>query len=123
MRKFNGLVLVVMSVVLLVSPFAALACGGGTPIVYPTTPRMAIGMQGSVSFTASGDPLRVRQDPGLVGNYLTQLYNGAKFTVVDGPQTVDSYVWWKITTDDNKVSGWVAEGANDEYYIEPLAAK
>ena len=113
---------IVMSIALLavlITPMAARACGGGE-VVYPAPEtRMAVGVQGMTSFTASGDPLRVRQEAGLSGKYLTQLYNGVKFTVIGGSQTLDNYVWWQIRTADG-LTGWVAEGEYGEYYIEPV---
>ena len=96
------------------------ACGGGE-VVYPAPEtRMAVGMNGMTSYTSSGDPLRVREEAGLNGKYLTQLYNGVKFTVIGGGQTVDNYVWWQIRTTDG-ITGWVAEGEYAEYYIEPVS--
>src|SRR5262245_64613609 len=94
---------IVMSIALLaalITPMAALACGGGEPVYPPPEVRMAVGMRGMTAYTSSGDPLRVREEAGLNGKYLTQLYNGVKFTVIGGSQTLDNYVWWQIRTDD-----------------------
>ncbi len=104
----------------LITPLAALACGGGGPVYPPPQTRMAVGMQGMTAYTASGDPLRVRTEPGLNGTYITQLVNGVKFTVIGGSQTLDNYIWWQIKTADG-ITGWVAEGEYGDYYIQPLS--
>ncbi len=119
MRKAHVMILSIALLAVLITPLAARACGGGGPVYPPPQTRMAVGVQGVTAYTASGDPLTVREEPGLNGKYLTQLYNGVKFTVVDGSQEMDNFIWWKITTADG-VTGWVAEGEYGDYYIQPL---
>jgi hypothetical protein len=119
MRKVHLIAVVALFMTVLATPLTASACGESEN-PYPPVTRFDLGMRGTVAFTMSGDPLRVREQPGLSAKYLTQLQNGVKFTVTSGPEHSNNYLWWKITTEDGKISGWVAEGAYDEYYIAPL---
>jgi Bacterial SH3 domain len=122
MRRAHVIIFTMVTVFgFLINPLVASACGGGGGGGYPPPQtRMAVGAQGMVSYTESGDPVRVRQEPGLSGTYITQLYNGATFTVIGGSQQIDNYIWWQITTPDG-VTGWIAEGEYGEYYVQPLA--
>ncbi len=119
MRRSGVIIFSIALLAVLINPLVASACGGGG-YYPPPQARMTVGMHGMVAYTASGDPLRVREQPGLSGDYMTQLYNGARFTVIGGSQQIDNYVWWQIVTDDGKITGWVAEGEYGEYYIQPL---
>jgi hypothetical protein len=119
MRKFTAIAFLAVIITTLATPLAAFACGGGgNP--YPPVARLAVGTHAMTSFTSSGDPLVVREKPGYDGKFLTQLYNGTSFTVIEGPVKASGYLYWKVTTDDGKVTGWIAEGAYDEYWTQPL---
>jgi hypothetical protein len=122
MRRIHAFVFIMALFAVLISPVLASACGEGEPIWPPPQTRLAVGTQAMVSYTASGVPLRVREEPGLSGKYITQLYNGARFTVIGGSQEIDNFVWWQITTPDGKITGWLAEGEYGEYYVEPLTS-
>jgi len=80
---------------------------------------MDIGIKGRVSYT-DGTPLRLRREPfiDLKTNYIKDLSEGTRFTILDGPVCKDEYVWWKIRT-NNDHEGWSAEGDYDEYFMEP----
>ena len=85
--------------------------------------RLNTGMQGAViTHGESGDatPTRIRDQAGKDGKQVGQLLTGDLFNVVDGPKCLDSYVWWKVKRIGDNLSGWVAEGDNDSYYINPL---
>jgi hypothetical protein len=43
---------------------------------------------------------------------------GSTFTVVDGPQCADSYLWWQVNY--NGKIGWTPEGENTTYWLEPI---
>jgi hypothetical protein len=117
MRKLSIIILGVALLMILSTPLAAKACGGG--MYYPPlASRMHVGMKAMTTYTASGDPLRVRETPGLDGKYLTQFYNGTKFNIVNGPVEMSGYTWWQITTPDGKVNGWLAESGEGEYWIQ-----
>ena len=123
MRKVSGVVIIMALFAVLVTPLVASACGGGEGSFPPPQARLTVGTQGMVSNTASGLPLRVREEPGLSGKYITRLPNGTQFTVIGGSQEIDNYIWWQITTADGTITGWLAEGEWGEYYVEPITKK
>src|SRR5215510_10457735 len=118
MAKKSIAIFALALMVVLGNPLITKACGGGMYYA-PLYSRMAVGMHGMTTYTQSGDPLRVRETPGLDGKYLTQLYNGTPLTIIAGSKDVDGLTWWQITTADGKVSGWVAESGEGEYYLTP----
>ena len=46
------------------------------------------------------------------------LPQGAVFTVLDGPQCNQGYVWWQIRL-TNGIVGWAAEGSATDRFMEP----
>lgn len=83
-----------------------------------SAPIMTVGGRGQVAFTG-GTPSRLRYLPGTDGSVAASLPEGTTFTVTGGPECAQGYRWWQVTLSDGMV-GWVAEGAPDEYWIEPL---
>lgn len=81
--------------------------------------RLQPGVHARVTFT-DGTPLRVRRDPGKSGQILAQMPEGTEFTILEGPQCVDQGAWWRIQTDNGALTGWVLEGENGVYFVEPL---
>ncbi len=53
------------------------------------------------------EQLRMRVDPGLTQELVATLADGTRLSVLDGPQSVDGYTWWKVQTEDGQ-QGWVA---------------
>lgn len=101
-------------------------CGstGTTPPCPPAddpaylAPRLSVGIQARVVTT--GIPNNIRQQAGSSSQLLGEIPPGATFTVVGGPScsTLDKIVWWRV--DYNGISGWTAEGKDQEYWLEPL---
>lgn len=120
MRRVFGIVAVLVAIAAFISPVAAQACGGGM-MYSPVPTRLSVGMKAMMTYTASGDPVVVRQAAGLAGDYLGQLYNGTQVEVLAGPVQIDDLNWWQIRTADGKISGWSAEGSDGEYWISPAA--
>jgi len=81
-------------------------------------PRLSVGGRGQVAFT-DGTPSRLRYAPGTLGSVAVSLPEGTAFTVVGGPECAQGYRWWQVQLADG-TTGWVAEGAPDEYWLEPL---
>ncbi len=83
----------------------------------PSPSRVASGMQAVVE--GGGVPNRVRAEPGIEAEVLTQMPPGATFIIVGGPEcgVDDQLRWWQVSY--NGVVGWTAEGEGDEYYIAP----
>jgi len=51
--------------------------------------------------------LRLRAEPGLTQETLRILDEGTQLKVLEGPETMDGYKWWKVQTEDGQI-GWVA---------------
>ncbi|RMG70458.1 MAG: SH3 domain-containing protein [Chloroflexi bacterium] len=62
-------------------------------------------------------PLNVRSGPSTQYRIIGQLNVGTIFFVLEGPVCSERYVWYRVEHGD--LIGWVAEGDNDQYYIEP----
>ncbi|MDX2162233.1 MAG: hypothetical protein SF162_12980 [bacterium] len=80
-------------------------------------PRLVVGERGRV---LPGDPNNVRDQPSASGVRVGQIPGGGHFTVLEGPVCAEGYNWWRIQTAD--VSGWTVEGADGDYWVEPLPA-
>lgn len=78
--------------------------------------RLQIGMRARVAFT-DGTQLRLRRDPG--GEQLGSLNGGEEFNITAGPVCLGESAWWRLRMDDGRI-GWVAEGDNEAYYVEPV---
>ncbi len=66
-------------------------------------------------------PINIRSQPGLQnGIIIGQAPNGTDFSVLDGPVCADHYVWWKVQSEDGRLSGWIAEGDAKQPYVVPL---
>ena len=71
-----------------------------------------------VTFT-DGTPLRVREEPGKTAKILKTIPEGTEMFLMEGPECADQGVWWRMQTNNGSVTGWVMEGENGVYYIEP----
>lgn len=80
--------------------------------------RLKVGEGARVTFT-DGKALRVRSEAGKSATVLGQMPEGTEMTVIDGPVCVGEGLWWKITSADGKLNGWVLEGEDGDYYLEP----
>lgn len=94
----------------------------------PDTPptRFAIGVRGIVRSAAPGDTpnsLRIHDKATIQSPILVYLPENRPFTIVDGPQCADGYIWWKLKSDDGGVTGWAAEGDTSKYYYMPLVSE
>lgn len=78
--------------------------------------RLEIGGTGEVE--EGGLPNRVRANPSVTAEQLFQLQPGSVFTVINGPQCGNGFVWWQIETEDGQI-GWTAESnvADQDYYL------
>jgi hypothetical protein len=88
----------------------------------PMPPRMVDNYYGRVAFR-DGAPMYVRYQPGRTRS-AARLDEGDEFLVVDGPHCLNGVNWWQVR-DNSLVSvdnyrGWLPEGVNGVYFIEPL---
>ncbi len=80
--------------------------------------RLQVGATAAVS----QDPPQannVRNGAGASQRKVGQIQPGERVTVLDGPRCVDGWVWWKIRSLDNGLTGWTAEGDKDSYWLVP----
>lgn len=96
---------------------------GNCPIGFSgyMTSRLAVGAQCRVEDEEGSAPNRVRQNPTVTAEQLFQLQPGDEFSVINGPQCGNGYVWWQIESTDGRI-GWTAESSvgDQEYYLEPV---
>ncbi len=76
------------------------------PAAQPVPTAVAIGVTAEVD--AGGNGLNLREGPGLTFQVLALLPDGTRLEVLDGPQEVDGYTWWRVRTLDDGREGWVA---------------
>ncbi len=88
---------------------------GGTPTQTSiANGSLKVGVEATVN-TAGGAPLNMRDNPGLKGNLITRLPSDSRVKIVDGPQTADGFLWWKVNVLTSSVTGaigktgWCAE--------------
>lgn len=83
--------------------------------------RLVVGGSGVVLRLpeAPNTPLNVRQTPTTTAPRVARLAPGATFEVVDGPVCVDGIAWFEVTFGQRDLSGWIAEGADGVYFVEP----
>ncbi len=98
----------------LVAPPAEIA---SCPAAMPS--RLYPGARGRVS---DDDPtaLNVRREPGTSSPRVGQVSPGQTFQVIDGPQCVENMAWFQIIYGISAVQGWVAEGQDEQYFVEPI---
>ena len=67
-----------------------------------------------------GTPLRIRTQPNKeTGTIITSLAEGLRMKIMEGPECNDGWVWWRVET-ENGINGWVAEGDQSIWFIEPI---
>jgi hypothetical protein len=87
-------------------------CPGAIPA------RLLNGSRARVTFT-DGTPLRLRTKAGKTGTVLGTIPEGGLMNVIGGPECQDGGLWWQVKVDSTARTGWVLEGENNVYYIEP----
>lgn len=104
-------------------PFAGVSETEATPeppiAVLPAT-GLAVGIEVAI-FTTDGDTLNMRSGPGRDFRVVTQLANGTRAKILEGPSTsADGLTWWRI--DANGFQGWVVEYIDDIQTLNPVVA-
>jgi uncharacterized protein YraI len=77
-------------------------------------PRLTVGSQARVT---PGAPNKIRSSPTLAGAQIGSIPGEGIFSVVDGPQCADGFLWWQVIYQG--VTGWTANGDGTEYWVEP----
>ncbi len=82
-------------------------------------PRLTAGGQGRVTISdGMGNNLRVSPSAAAGTTILGVLADGEVFNVLGAPTCADNYWWWQVRRWDGQ-TGWTAEGAGTEYWVEP----
>lgn len=62
---------------------------------------------------------RIRSEPGLDSEQVGTARPGVIFRILDGPVCKDGYWWWQIRY--RGITGWTAEGQEDEPWLERVS--
>jgi len=81
--------------------------------------RLRVGQSGQV-VSAATTPVNVRQAPSIAAPRFGRLEQGTSFAVIGGPTCADGVRWFQIRYGENNAEGWLAEGQNNVYFVEPL---
>lgn len=79
------------------------------------------GIRGVVADDGSTDALRVRAGAGLTRSIIDRLSPGQTFRVLNGPECVEGFAWFRVLFGINAVDGWIAESDQDGYFAVPTA--
>jgi LysM repeat protein len=79
--------------------------------------RLSLGQQGRVT-DANNVPNNVRSDPSSGSERIGQIPAGDVFQIIGGPICAENTTWWQVRY--RTTTGWTAEGANGEYWLEPF---
>jgi hypothetical protein len=62
----------------------------------------------------------VRESPGISFDRIGRVAPGQTFQVIEGPMCADDMAWFEIIYGISAIRGWVAEGRDGEYFVEPV---
>src|SRR5690349_5337633 len=85
-------------------------CGSGLP------QRLVPNGRGWNNIEPPTQGVRIRNAPN--GEQISKLEPGDTFDVTGSAECADNLSWWPITT-DNGLSGWIAEGLDGDYFVDP----
>ena len=85
-----------------------------TPTPAPGT-ALAVGQPARV---VAPDGLNMRDQPNPDGTLITHLSGGVRVTITEGPQTANSFNWWKVDDGQGNI-GWVAERDAETEWLSP----
>lgn len=85
-------------------------CPGAPPI------RLIIQERGRV-LNDDNRTLNLRDGPGVNAKIITRIEPEQLFFVLSGPECDGAYAWFRVQYGSR--TGWIAEGDNDSYYVEP----
>jgi hypothetical protein len=83
--------------------------------------RVSVGGMGQTTEIEGIANFNLRETARLTAAVLRILPSNTPFTVTGGPTCSSGFTWWNITLEDG-LSGWLAEGFEEDYYIAPISA-
>lgn len=84
---------------------------------YPS--RLQVGLRAYVSYDPPL-PNRVRSQPNTTSNILGMLEVGEQMEILEGPVCSQGWIWWRISSLQKSLTGWTAEGDQNDYWLVPL---
>ncbi len=111
-RWLTIMLLLVVIVSILPAHVAAQTTCGTAP-----APRLTVGLQARV-VVSDGTGNNLRTTPNTGATVLGVLADGEVFSVLSGPQCSENFWWWQVRRWDGQ-TGWTAEGATGDYWVEP----
>lgn len=94
------------------TPVSQVRCATAPPV------RLIIQERGRV--TRNNERLNLRAGPGVDYEAVALLEEGAIFFVLDGPACSGEFTWFRVRIRGRE--GWLAEGDQQQYYVEPYLA-
>lgn len=93
---------------------------GVTPVFTTCTPLAGFNLRvGSTGRITPGLNSNVRSLPDLGSQVVGQAQPGSTFTILEGPTCdANNNYWWRVQA--GTLTGWVAQGQNGIFYIEPV---
>lgn len=96
---------------------AVIDCPEALPTQFNTGMRGVV--RSAIPEGATPNSVRVRENASAKAKQIGLLQQDMPFTVTDGPQCAENFIWWRIRADSGLV-GWVAESVAGKYTIIPL---
>lgn len=84
--------------------------------------RLGVGDTGMVilSSVTPTTPVNVREAPSIEAERIGRLAQGVTFEVLEGPTCADGLTWFKVRYGEDDKEGWLAEGQDGLYFVEPV---
>lgn len=79
---------------------------------------------GFVAVVSADPPLpnRVRTQPSTDSDILGFIQPGEQVRLLEGPACSNQWVWWRIRSFETGITGWTAEGDDQDYWLVPVSA-
>ena len=68
-------------------------------------------------------PNNVRSDAGPNHSMIGEIEAGKAMKILEGPQCVDGWFWWKVRALDTDLQGWTPEGERKNYWLIPCESR
>lgn len=88
-----------------------------TQVACPSAPPIRLIIQERGRVTDNNETLNLRDGPGISFDVLTALNPRDEFVVIAGPSCDGEFAWFRVRY--GTLSGWLAEGDIEDYYVEP----
>lgn len=79
-----------------------------------------VGVRGQVA-DDDARALNVRSQPNRNAALVGQIPPGQTFQVLAGPTCADGIAWFQVIYGINAVQGWIAEGLDERYFVQPIS--